>query len=41
MSGWVLFAVTAAAGGLGAGLRYIVDVAVMRGRRGAFQASRA
>jgi len=36
VTGWVLFAVTAAAGGLGAGLRYIVDVAVMRGRRGAF-----
>ena len=33
MTGWVLFAVTAAAGGLGAGLRYIVDVAVMRGRQ--------
>jgi CrcB protein len=30
------FVIAAGAGGLGAGLRYIVDVLVMRGRKGAF-----
>jgi CrcB protein len=30
------FLVAAGAGGLGAGLRYVVDVIVMRGRKGAF-----
>jgi CrcB protein len=36
MSTWMLLLATAGMGGLGAGLRYIVDVLVMRGRRGAF-----
>lgn len=36
MTGWVLFAVVAGAGGVGAGLRYTVDAIVMRGRRGVF-----
>ncbi len=35
MSPWTVLA-AAAAGGVGAGLRYLVDAAVMRGRRGAF-----
>lgn len=34
--GWMLFLVVAAAGGIGAGLRYTIDAIVMRGRRGAF-----
>lgn len=36
MSTWMLYLATAAMGGLGAGLRYLVDVLVMHGRRGAF-----
>lgn len=36
MSTWMLFLATAGMGGLGAGLRYAVDVLVMHGRRGAF-----
>ncbi|MFH8251638.1 fluoride efflux transporter FluC [Microbacterium sp. B2969] len=36
MTSWTLLLTTAGAGGLGAGLRYLVDVLVMRGRRGAF-----
>lgn len=36
MSGWMLFAAVVVAGGLGAGLRYVVDVLVMRGRTDAF-----
>jgi CrcB protein len=36
MTGWSLFVLVAGAGGVGAGLRYIVDALVMRGRRGAF-----
>lgn len=36
MTTWTLLVATAAMGGLGAGLRYLVDIAVMRGRRGAF-----
>jgi len=35
MSVWLVLA-AAAAGGVGAGLRYLVDAAVMRGRRNAF-----
>ena len=35
-SGWMLLLVVAGAGGLGAGLRYVIDAIVMRGRRGAF-----
>ncbi|WP_345801144.1 CrcB family protein [Microbacterium sp. AZCO] len=36
MNSWMLLLATAGMGGLGAGLRYTVDVIVMRGRRGAF-----
>ena len=36
MTGWMLFLLVAAAGGVGAGLRYAVDAIVMRGRRGRF-----
>lgn len=36
MTGWVIFLAVAAAGGLGAGLRYAVDALVMRGRTGVF-----
>ena len=36
MTPWALLLLTAALGGVGAGLRYAVDAAVMRGRRDAF-----
>ena len=36
MNSGMLFLATATMGGVGAGLRYIVDVLVMHGRRGAF-----
>ena len=36
MTVWTLSSSGAVAGGVGAGLRYIVDVLVMRGRRGGF-----
>lgn len=36
MTGWALYGAVALAGGLGAGLRCVVDVLVMRGRRGVF-----
>ncbi len=36
MIGWTTFAVLVVAGGLGAGLRYVIDVLVMRGREDAF-----
>jgi CrcB protein len=36
MTGWMLFLAVAAAGGVGAGLRYTIDAMLMRGRRGVF-----
>lgn len=36
MTGWPIFVAVAIAGGLGAGLRYVVDAIVMRGRKDAF-----
>lgn len=36
MGGWATFAAIAISGGVGAGLRYVVDALVMRGRTDAF-----
>lgn len=36
MTSWLLFAGVVVAGGLGAGLRYIIDALIMRGRTDAF-----